>query len=107
MREQPAYLGLYEKQLPFTLLHRKGLTCCFPLLTNYIEESIEYMKFTVKVYLCREMAFTWWRFTVVCLITSSAFNLSTCDKKIRLLMHQGWSLSSHETWRHAPTTSYT
>ena len=67
--EQPAYLGLYKKQLPFTLLHRKGLTC-FPLLTNYIEvltnyievltnyievltnyieRSIEYMKFTVGI----------------------------------------------------------
>ena len=46
--EQPAYLGLYKKQLPFTLLHRKGLTC-FPLLTNYIEDSIEYMQFTVGI----------------------------------------------------------
>ena len=60
--EQPAYLGLYKKQLPFTLLHRKGLTC-FPLLTNYIEvltnyievltnyieRSIKYMKFTVGI----------------------------------------------------------
>ena len=53
--EQPAYLGLYKKQLPFTLLHRKGLTC-FPLLTNYIEvltnyieRSLEYMKFTVGI----------------------------------------------------------
>ena len=60
--EQPAYLGLYKKQLPFTLLHRKGLTC-FPLLTNYIEvltnyievltnyieRRIEYMKFTVGI----------------------------------------------------------
>ena len=49
MREQPAYLGLCKKQLPFTLLHRKGLTRCFPLLTNYIEESIEYIKFTVGI----------------------------------------------------------
>ena len=53
--EQPAYLGLYKKQLPFTLLHRKGLAC-FPLLTsyvevltNYIERSLEYMKFTVGI----------------------------------------------------------
>ena len=42
MREHPAYLGLCKKQLPFTLLHRKGLTSCFTLLTNYIEESIGY-----------------------------------------------------------------
>ena len=40
--EQPAYLGLYKKQLPFTLLHRKGLTC-FPLLTNYIEVLTNYI----------------------------------------------------------------
>ena len=48
MRE-PAYLGLCKKQPPFTLLQRKGLTCCFPLLTSYTEESIEYMKFTVGI----------------------------------------------------------
>ena len=60
--EQPAYLGLYKKQLPFTLLHRKGLTCFHLLtnyievltnyievLTNYIERSLEYMKFTVGI----------------------------------------------------------
>ena len=41
--EQPAYLGLYKKQLPFTLLHRKGLTC-FPLLTNYIEVLTNYIE---------------------------------------------------------------
>ena len=57
MREQPAYLGLCKKQLPFTLLHRKGLTCCFPLLTNYIEESMEYMKFTVGIPLQRDGLF--------------------------------------------------
>ena len=58
--EQPAYLGLHKKQLPFTLLHRKGLTC-FPLLTNYIEvltnyieRSLEYMKFTVGIFLLKE-----------------------------------------------------
>ena len=106
MREQPAYLGLCKKQLTFTLLHRKSLNCCFPLLTNYIEESIEYMKFTVGIPLW-EIAFKWWRFIVVCLITSSAFDLSPRDKTIRLLKYQGWSLSSNETWRHAPTASFT
>ena len=54
MREQPAYLGWCKKQLPFTLLHRKGLTCCFPSLTNYFEESIEYIKFTVGIPLWRD-----------------------------------------------------